>query len=45
MTMGDFHGVAVAVKVTALAAMIGDAVAGVEFQPASNAHDFWQIPV
>ena len=41
---GDFEGVTVPVHVTALAAVIGDAVAGVKFQPASNAHDFWQIP-
>lgn len=35
---GDFDGVAVPVQVTALAAVVGDAVAGVEFQPAGDAH-------
>ena len=40
---GDFHGVTMPVQVTALAAVIRDAVAGVKLQPASNAHDFWQF--
>lgn len=34
----DLDGVAVAVQMPALAAVIGDAVAGVEFQPSGDAH-------
>ena len=36
---GDFDGIAVAVQMPALAGMVGDAVAGVKFQPSCDLHD------